>query len=309
MSRNLTGNLLIAKSAIDGRVRPWVLATVFATQWASGVAEEENVIDIPASAVREAFVANNDGYSSDEVLVRDSLREPFLEDLSKRISRERDRELERSALLKLLALRKAGKLDHPATRRSASVDDDLMPIAEIASRVVMDRHRVSSDTILADPILRDELQREAAKIVADIDAYHLRKSVLSLRKRRGLRPELVLKAVVDWPRDIQSMRLSELKERLAADQVSEGPGIYMFRDRTGYLYIGEAENLSKRLRQHAKDSDRASLSDYLYRHADREITVELHVFPKQSQASQRTARRAYESELIRSRNPRLNVRP
>jgi len=263
---------------------------------------------LDASLIREAFIASSQGYSSDELLIRDSLRDSFLHVISQRLGRAIDEDLQRAALLKLLALRKAGKLDHPATKRSPPADADLFAVAEIASRIVMDRHRVTSDTMLADPRLRSELQQEAEKVISGVDAYAVRKGVLSLRKRRQLKPELVLK-VVQWPREVQSMRLSELRLRVEQSQLPAQPGIYLFRDETGYLYIGEADRLSRRLAQHVAGSDRASLAEYLSQSKEDEITVELHIFPSDSPARQVIPRRAYESELIRSRSPKFNVRP
>lgn len=274
-----------------------------------GDSRESSAIDaISSEVVREAFVASCDGYSTDELLVRDELRNQFLDEIAGRIRMPVDLGMERHALLKLLGLRKAGKLNHPATRRAPSHDDTVFPIAEVASRAVMNRHRVTTDTILADPKLRAELQDEAEKIAANVDAYSVRKAVLSLRKRRALKPELVLKAV-DWPREVLSVRLSELRKQLAAGQVASNPGIYMFRDETGYLYVGEADNLSRRLTQHASESDRVSLADYISENDPNRISVELHIFPKDSPASKVSSRRAYESELIRSRTPKFNVRP
>tara|TARA_R110002049_G_scaffold285698_4_gene467148 strand:+ start:337679 stop:338497 length:819 start_codon:yes stop_codon:yes gene_type:complete len=263
---------------------------------------------IDPAIIRESFVATSDGFSSDELLLQDPLRDAFLQEVSRRLGHPLDGGQQRSALLKLLGLRKAGKLNHPATRRSRPSDDSVFAVAEIASRAVMDRHRVTSDTILADPELRAELKSEAERIDPGVDLYQVRKAVLSLRKRRQLKPELVLKAV-DWSRQVQSMQIAELKERLRADAISKGPGIYLFRDVSGYLYVGEADNLAARLSQHVKGSDRASLADYLGQHGGDEISVELHIFPKDSPAAKVTARRAYESELIRSREPKFNVRP
>jgi hypothetical protein len=263
---------------------------------------------LSTQVIRDAFVANCDGYSTDELLVRDDLRKSFVRDVADRLRIPVDETLERTALLKLLGLRKAGKLNHNATRRAPRSDEAAFPIAEIASRAVMDRHRVTTDTMLADPRLLAELQSEAEKISADVDPYSIRKSVLSLRKRRQLKPELVLK-VVDWPRNVQSMRLSTLRQQLADGRISSSPGVYLFRDETGYLYIGEADNLARRLAQHASESDRVSLAQYIAENNADRITVELHVFPKDSPANRVTARRAYESELIRSREPKFNVRP
>ncbi len=216
-------------------------------------------------------------------------------------------EQERAALLRLLQLRKAGKLSSRATQQGTPVDDSILPVAEIAARVVTDRHRITSDTMLADPNYRRELQQEAVVISPGIDAYSVRKAVLSLRKKRALRPELVLK-VADWDRELQTHSLDALRAALREGRVPEQPGIYLFRSGEGYLYIGEASDLSLRLRQHTTASDRKSLAEFLSDNQS-DVSVELHIFPIDSPARKVTVRCAYESELIRSRQPRFNVRP
>ena len=55
--------------------------------------------------------------------------------------------------------------------------------------------------------------------------------------------------------------------------------------------------------------DRRSLAEYLASEKADQVTVEVHIFPADSPASKVSVRRAYESELIRSRNPKFNVRP
>ncbi len=220
----------------------------------------------------------------------------------------RDNEWQTETLLRLISLRKAGKLPAAATKRGQAADDTLLPIAEIAVRKVMDEHQVSSDRLLCDQQLRKQLQHEAQQISGAVDGYELCKAVLQLRKSRRLRPELVLR-VTDWKRNIEVLTLQQVDQGLAQGAISTGPGVYLFRDKSGYLYIGEAVNLRTRLQQHLSNSDRLSLRQYLQGVADGEVTVELHTFDKQSPAKDLTVRRAYESELIRSRHPRLNVRP
>ena len=91
-------------------------------------------------------------------------------------------------------------------------------------------------------------------------------------------------------------------------RIPASPGIYIFRDESGYLYVGEAANLRRRLREHLSTSDRLALADFLDAKAG-EVTVEMHIFRPDSPASQARMRRAYESELIASRRPKFNVRP
>ena len=245
--------------------------------------------DFTASEIDAAFTNASSGYSTDEVMIQDELRNRFLAELSPLESHPDG--FERDALLALLQLRKSGKLT-----------------SEIAARVVMDRHRISSDTLLADPTFREELDSEAKKISPGTNTDAIRKAVLSLRKRRALKPELVLR-VADWQRKIETHSLDSLRQAIAAEEISNGPGVYLFRTSAGYLYIGEAKNLLHRLSDHMNGSDRASLAEYLSSEASAGVTVELHVFPADSPAKRITVRRAYESELIRSRQPRLNVRP
>jgi hypothetical protein len=63
------------------------------------------------------------------------------------------------------------------------------------------------------------------------------------------------------------------------------------------------------LKSHLDESDRKSLANYLREQGVESISIEIHSFPADSRMKDVTVRRAYESELIRSREPRFNVRP
>jgi len=66
--------------------------------------------------------------------------------------------------------------------------------------------------------------------------------------------------------------------------------------------------LRNRLKTHLDESDRKSLANYLKEKGVESITIEIHSFDPQSRAKELRVRRAYESELIRSRKPRFNIR-
>lgn len=249
-----------------------------------------------------AFNTHHDGYSVDEVLIDQRLREPFV----KAVKAESTRSSEKSILESLLRARKSGKLTARANKRGARADDRFRFAAEISARLVCDQHHVSTDALLTDPDLRQQLLVEARKLTATATEYDVLKLVLALRKARQLRPELVLQAV-DWPREIIVVTGEQITKQL--DSIPPQPGIYIFRDQDGYLYIGQAQNLQNRLQQHFNESHSAELTSYLNSQANEALTIELHVFPKDSPAAKVGPRRAYESELIRSRQPRLNVLP
>ncbi len=286
---------------------------VVAVAPAAAIAGTENVIAIEMDRAADAdivsaYVTAADGFSVDEIMIDDARREAWL-DVVEPSWRTLGDDWQTQTLLRLLSLRKAGKLPAQSTRRGRPEESNVAPIAEIAARSVLDRHPVSSDVMLCDPRLRAELQQAVASIVNDIDPYDVRKSVLRLRKTRKLVPELVLR-VAEWDRVIETFTVAELETALAEqNRISESAGVYLFRDASGYLYIGEAVNLHQRLSQHVSESDRLGLRQYLESVAKGSVTVEIHRFGPKSPANSLTIRRAYESELIRSRQPKLNVRP
>ncbi|WP_250928843.1 GIY-YIG nuclease family protein [Aporhodopirellula aestuarii] len=237
----------------------------------------------------------------------DQLRSDFLRELSIDPSDTDEAEVQTAALLSLLRLRKTGKLQVPATRRNHVDVSPWIDTAEIAIRTVLDRHQVSIDVVMCDPRLRSELQAEAAAIDDDAPPERIRKAVLKLRKVRQLRPELVLR-VADWQTQVLTMAFDDIN----LEELPDSPGVYLFRSEQGYLYIGEAANLSARIAEHLGGSHNRGLAKCLAQaggEGQPPITLELHVFAKDSPGKRVLMRRAYESELIRSREPKFNLRP
>jgi len=61
---------------------------------------------------------------------------------------------------------------------------------------------------------------------------------------------------------VKTFRAIELLETQLA--VPDSPGIYVLRSEAGCLYIGEAENLRRRLAKHLDHSDRKLLARYFW---------------------------------------------
>ncbi len=252
--------------------------------------------------VREAFRKTHDGWSVDEVLIRDDLNRAFIQNCREQLPDVEEKEFNWT----LLNLRKAGKLGVKATQFNYESYENVMHVAEVAIRSIQDKHKISSDAILADPQRRKDFDEVARGIDSAIVPYQVRKCALRLRKARDLRPELITR-IADWNREVHEFPAAKVAADLTL--IPEMPGIYLFRDKTGYLYIGEAINLRTRLETHLDDSDRKSLANYLRQQGVDSISIEIHSFPADSRMKDITVRRAYESELIRSREPRFNVRP
>jgi hypothetical protein len=253
-------------------------------------------------AVQQAFQGTHEGFSVDEVIVRDDLNGAFLARCRKSVPHADDYQLNWT----LLNLRKAGKLTGRATKRVTLRHDDYRHAAEIAARLMYDRHQQTIDRVLCNPRYRRQFDSLAQSIAPDVSAYRLRKAALSLRKARQLRPELVVR-VADWKKQVLTLSASHVREK--PDLVPAVPGIYVFRAAGGYLYVGESADLRHRVAGHLDQSDRQSLARYFRDRGIDGVTVELHAFDPASNARLVAMRRAYESELIASRRPRLNVRP
>ena len=253
--------------------------------------------------VKAAFIATHDGWSSDEVVLQDKLNAKFVAHCRQEISNVDEFQCNWT----LMNLRKAGKLsDIKSTKRRRDRHDEYFHAAEIAARHMYDKYKLTTDRVLCDPKHRKEFDKVAHAVTPDVSAYLLRKAALGLRKARRLRPELVIQ-IADWGKKIVTLPANKIiKDSKLVPQKS---GIYIFRDPTGYLYIGESSNLRIRVSKHLDHSDRKSLAHHLWKKGADEITLELHIFDADSQAKSKTVRRAYESELIRSRKPRFNIAP
>lgn len=258
-----------------------------------------------ATVVQQAYLATHDGWSADDVVIHDERNRSFLAYCRQTLPMAAELELN----VCLLNLRKRNDLPASVTRRGRERHGAYRHAAEIASRIMIDRHGQSIDRILCDPVLRTEFDKSAQEMAPEVDAYRLRKAALALRKARQLRPELIVR-VAEWGRTVHTYSIASLAKAGDWQEVPEGPGVYLFRDRTGYLYIGEAANVRRRLQDHLLQSDRPTLAQYLRdRRTEGEIIIEVHAFDPTSPARQARMRRAYESELIASRQPRFNVRP
>lgn len=295
------------KPAAWKTIRSRIVLAFLATSLASihSVSAQTPEIDPPENldqVIVESFRTTHDGWSSDEVILDEHRNKKFIDACHSKLP-----DVSAAVLnWRLMNLRKAGKLKAKTTKTNRTSIDDVIHIAEIAARSMHDRHSISTDQIMTDPNLREEFDKIAKSFSADVDGYRVRKAAFRLRKSRKLRPELITR-IADWGRVVKTFQV----EQLAKDPnlVKEHPGIYIFRDPSGYLYIGQTDNLRKRLKSHLDQSHNVSLANYLNDKNIEGITIEVHSFDPDSRAKETRVRRAYESELIASRKPRFNIQP
>ena len=251
-------------------------------------------------AVKSAFLAVHAGRSTDDVVIDDAMNKMFLAEAKALGASGSDFDINWS----LFTIRKSANLGPVVTEVTRHNHDQYLHASEIAARHVEDAHTTTVDRLLCDPVLRAEFDQIAVELAPGVNEYVLRKAALKLRKGRQLQPELI-KRVANWNIQVERYDAAELEANNGL--IPRNPGIYLFFDQSGYLYIGEAGNLRTRVAKHLDHSDRKALARYLWEQGLEGLSVELHSFDPSSDGRLSGPRRAYEASLIQSRKPKFNI--
>jgi hypothetical protein len=247
------------------------------------------------SVVRKAFLAIRGEYSPDVVIADPCLNQLFLDEC-------RTRGLAAPALalnVTLLNLRKASDLKGLKSKRVVVPNqEDFRFASEVAVRFLERRDKISLDQILCDPVRADEFDKIAAGIAPGFTALQYRCAALGLRKLKRLRPELLSKVVV--AEAVVIRKVADLDPEL----IPTRSGLYIFLQSKEALYVGECENLRKRLGKHLDHSDNKGLAHWLWQYGTTDLHLEYHVLPMETSTR---IRKALEAELIISRKPIFNV--
>jgi site-specific DNA-methyltransferase (adenine-specific) len=245
--------------------------------------------------VREAFLAMRGDLSPDAVVADPYLNERFLQEC-------KTRKLLESAVklnVTLLNLRRASDLKGLKSRRVVVPNqEDFRFASEVAARFLERRDKISLDQILCDPVRAAEFDNIAAGIAPGFTAFQYRWAAFGLRKLKRLRPELLSKVVA--AEAVVICKVADLDPEL----IPTRPGLYIFLQSKEALYVGECENLRKRLGKHLDHSDNKGLAHWLWQHGTTDLHVEYHVLPIDTSTR---IRKALEAELIISRKPIFNI--
>ena len=250
-----------------------------------------------SSSVFDAFVAASNGFAPDRVVADPDLDNRFISECRMRGLSDSAPALNRS----LLNLRKAGGLSGLAKpkRTQFSYQDEYRFASEMAARFLERRDGVSLDQIICDPLRADELDRLAARIAPGFSPLQYRWAALNLRKTKRLAPELL--ARIAPPVELLVLRA----EQFAADAIPAKPGLYLLFATKQLLYVGETENLKKRLTKHLDHSDNKGLARWLWEFGADVVNIEIQILADDTSTR---IRKALELELIRSRQPIFNVK-
>lgn len=252
---------------------------------------------VTKARIRDACLGVRDGYSPDRVVADPTLNDRFVVACRAKDLPDPPEILNRG----LLNLRKAGGLvDCGRSRRTLFKDQsDYIFASEISVRFLERRDGVTLDDIICAPSRAKEFDEIAARITPGYSALQYRWAALSLRKRRRLKPERVAHVlgraeVVNRPVD-----------NLDVAEIPASQGVYLFFDSTATLYVGESENLRKRVSKHLEHSDNKGFARWLWECGSESLHIECQILPG---ATSSKSRKALEAELIESRRPVFNVR-
>jgi len=250
------------------------------------------------SRVKQAFLEVREGRSPEYVICDSGLNEAFLEAARRLGSQGNDADINST----LLNIRKQGGLSDCPTTRRKKPDPNLKHYQNAVlntARLLEKQFDKNVDDIICDPDAQAQFDALIQFFCPGTPAFEAKYAALSLRKRNQLKPEPVgqiIRAIGS-----EALELVGLEGRLG--ELPDGPGVYLFFDEETTLYTGKADNLKKRIKDH--------ISTWTYRDLVRQITdnrrprvfVLYHALPVTITARELSA---YETELIRSRDPEHN---
>jgi site-specific DNA-methyltransferase (adenine-specific) len=247
--------------------------------------------------VRRAFLAVRKDFPPDRVVADPELNTAFIRQC-RRIGLKQD---ESDLNVSLLNLRKGGYLKgiSKGKRTSFQEESDYRFASEIAARFLEQREGTTLDRIICDPTLRAEFDQIARQFAPGYSELQYRWAAFNLRKGSRLRPEVVSHAAPSLEVFLFPIRGLDFG-RIPATQ-----GLYIVLDPRKALYVGETDNLRKRVEKHLDHSDNKGLARWLWEHGQGELRLEIHVLHPDTPTR---VRRARETELIKSRRPVFNVK-
>jgi len=239
----------------------------------------------------------SEGYSPDRVVSDPELNHRFVSACRRHGLNDSVADLNRA----LLNLRKRGGLTgRPRSKRTHFEDeDDYRFAAEIAARFIERRDGISLDAIICDPVKADEFDSVAERIAPGYSHLQYRWAALGLRKKKKLEPELVGR--IAPPQTVINLPIREI----VPDELPLAQGLYLFFAADQLLYVGETENLRKRLKKHLEHSDNKGLARWIWEYGIDGLHLEIQILNADTEVR---VRKALELELIRSRQPIFNVK-
>ncbi len=198
--------------------------------------------------------------------------------------------------------RKHGDLKSHKTTRRKMRDPNLTKYrgaVENTVRLVERQFQKTVDDIICDVHLRTHFDSLVEFLSPGVPPLESRYCALTLRKTKQLQPEPVGRIIRAVSHRV--LKLEAVEDQL--DQVPTGPGLYIFFDEESTLYAGKAKNLRNRIGDHVQQWHYRDLIASIRKGNRSPVFLVYHELPIQITAYDLAA---YETEVIRSRDPQHN---
>ncbi len=242
----------------------------------------------------DAYEEVRDGFSSDRVIADPAFNSLFIDACRRRGMQDPPVELN----LQLLNARKKAALPTGSRRTMIRNQDEFAFASEMAIRALERKYKTTLDRVLCNPVTAEEFDHVASLIAPGYEPLQYRWAALRLRKAKLLKPEDIGKVAppVTVVGPVQA-------SQVVASSIPTQQGLYIFMNNESVLYVGEAQNLRRRLQKHFEHSDNKHLAHYLWEFGSDKLLLEYHVLEAATTAS---VRKALERELINSRRAEFN---
>jgi hypothetical protein len=254
--------------------------------------------DMSNVRVKTAFQQVRDGRSPEYVICDATLNESFLAAARRLGVQSSDAKINTT----LINLRKQSKLKDCPTKHRKKPDPNRRRYLNAvlnAIRLVERQFGKNVDDVICDPDTLAQFDAMIQFLSPGTSAFESQYAALSLRKSNQLKPEpvgQVIRAVGS-----KMLSLSDLEDRIA--EMPEKTGVYIFFDSDTTLYAGKADNLRKRIATHISTWSFCELIRQMRKGQRPQAFVVFHELPVTISARELAA---YETELIRSRDPEHN---
>jgi len=250
------------------------------------------------SPVKLAFKLVRDGRSPEYVICDKSLNATFQIE-ARRLGFNGT---EAQVNIELMNLRKQGKLKDCPTRNRKKPDPNrnrYLNAVLNAMRIIERQLGKNVDDVICDPATQSQFDAMIQFLSPGASQFETQYAALSLRKTNQLQPEPIGQIIRSVTSNI--IALTELDQRIK--EVPERPGVYIFFDDQITQYVGKADKLRHRINQHISTWSYRELIRRIHEGRQSKTFVAYHELPVTLTPKEL---RAYETELIRSRNPEHN---
>jgi site-specific DNA-methyltransferase (adenine-specific) len=244
--------------------------------------------------ILQAFAETRHGFSADRVIVDPELNPQFLQRCRELGLTGTDFELN----WELMNARKNGDLSGlPKTKRYTVHERDYFDYAsELAVRHLQRTEGVSLDHVLCDPKLAAEFDKCAAQLAPGFSPLDYRWAALGLRKAGRLQQASSVE------RNLPAFHEVGELASLNPERIPDVAGLYAILNKKDYIFIGQTDNLRRRIERHLAVSGHRGLPSWLWDAGGQPLELSIASTPSLSKKT----REAMEILLVREHHPVLN---